>query len=254
MRTLDHLHTSTQRAYCNIPVARSASSDAALAEEPTIGRVLWVKQQVLVCPQSVQRSPAWFIVATAAIVLLSSSGQTQGRRLVPTHKARMSKLMKIGFVFISVVAGRARSIFAGMVNLSKPLHNLLSYSMIGSDAIISLLADMRNPGMQIAISRGAVKAKLFRGLSDHSRLTILEILRDKPLTVSEIVERTGLSQPNVSNHLACLKSCGLVVNAQSGRYVTYRLSNRSVEKLLLVADGLLEQCASSIDTCNHYAQ
>ncbi len=106
--------------------------------------------------------------------------------------------------------------------------------------------------MQIAPITGAVKAKLFRGLSDQSRLTILETLRNKPLTVSEIVERTGLSQPNVSNHLGCLKSCGLVVSNQSGRYVTYRLSNQSVEKLLLIADGLLEECANSIETCDHY--
>ncbi len=108
--------------------------------------------------------------------------------------------------------------------------------------------------MQIAPSTGAVKAKLFRGLSDQSRLTILETLRDKPLTVTEIVERTGLTQPNVSNHLGCLKSCGLVVSAQSGRYVTYSLSSQTVENLLLIADGLLNECATRIDTCDHYAQ
>lgn len=99
---------------------------------------------------------------------------------------------------------------------------------------------------------GAIKAKLFRGLSDQSRLTILETLRDKPMTVTEIVERTGLTQPNVSNHLSCLKSCGLVVSAQSGRYVTYSLSGQAVENLLVIADGLLNQCASRINTCDHY--
>ena len=108
--------------------------------------------------------------------------------------------------------------------------------------------------MQFAPASGAVKAKLFRGLSDPSRLTILETLRHKPLTVTEIVERTGLTQSNVSNHLGCLKSCGLLVSAQSGRYVTYSLSSQAVENLLLIADGLLNECASRIDTCDHYAQ
>ena len=49
-----------------------------------------------------------------------------------------------------------------------------------------------------------LKAKLFRGFGDSSRLSILECLRQGPLTVGEIVNQTGLSQPNTSNHLACL--------------------------------------------------
>lgn len=108
--------------------------------------------------------------------------------------------------------------------------------------------------MQIAVAAGAVKAKLFRGLSEQSRLIILEALREKPLTVTEIVERTGLTQPNVSNHLACLKSCGLVLSSQNGRYVTYTLSTKSVENLLLVADQLLTECANRINSCDHYSQ
>jgi ArsR family transcriptional regulator, cadmium/lead-responsive transcriptional repressor len=106
--------------------------------------------------------------------------------------------------------------------------------------------------MQVAPAPGAVKAKLFRGLSEQSRLTILEALRKEPLTVSDIVERTGLTQSNVSNHLSCLKSCGLVVNSQSGRYVTYRLSSGRIENLLLIADQLLDECATQINACTRY--
>ena len=50
------------------------------------------------------------------------------------------------------------------------------------------------------------KAKLMRGFSDPSRLSILEILVDGPRRVSEIVMATGLSQPNVSTHLSCLRN------------------------------------------------
>ncbi|MGD2158330.1 MAG: metalloregulator ArsR/SmtB family transcription factor, partial [Anaerolineales bacterium] len=66
-----------------------------------------------------------------------------------------------------------------------------------------------------------IKAKLFRGFSDPSRLKILEVLRSGSLTVGEIVEKTGLSQPNTSNHLSCLRDCGLVLAEQNGRFVTY---------------------------------
>lgn len=49
-----------------------------------------------------------------------------------------------------------------------------------------------------------IKAKLFRGLSDASRLAILESLREGPLSVTEIVKASGLTQSNASNHLGCL--------------------------------------------------
>ena len=43
-----------------------------------------------------------------------------------------------------------------------------------------------------------LKAKLFRGLADPSRLAVLEALRDGALSVNEVVRRTRLTQPNVS--------------------------------------------------------
>lgn len=72
-----------------------------------------------------------------------------------------------------------------------------------------------------------VKAKLFRGFSDPTRLAILETLREGPLSVGEIVNTTALTQSNVSNHLSCLKDCGLVVSEKRGRYVHYGPQRRS---------------------------
>jgi DNA-binding transcriptional ArsR family regulator len=95
-------------------------------------------------------------------------------------------------------------------------------------------------------------AKLFRGFSDPSRLSILEALRGGPLTVSEIVGETGLSQSNASNHLACLRDCGLVVSEQNWRYVTYQLSDDRVGDLLELAESLLEDVALGIYTCTRY--
>src|SRR5215203_6162043 len=81
----------------------------------------------------------------------------------------------------------------------------------------------------------SLKAKLFRGFADASRLSILEALRQGPATVSAVVEATGLSQSNVSNHLSCLRDCGLVVSTQQGRYVSYQLSDGRVSELLQLA-------------------
>lgn len=98
----------------------------------------------------------------------------------------------------------------------------------------------------------ALQAKLFRGFADPSRLSILEALRSGPLTVSEVVAITGLSQPNTSNHLGCLRDCGLVVAEQAGRYVTYRLSDDRVGQLLGLAESLLADVARGVYECTRY--
>ena len=97
-----------------------------------------------------------------------------------------------------------------------------------------------------------LRAKLFRGFSDPSRLSILEALRDGPLTVTEIVEATGLSQPNASNHLSCLRDCGLLSAEPHGRFVHYQLSDKRVAQLLRLADELLADVAKGVYECTRY--
>ena len=99
-----------------------------------------------------------------------------------------------------------------------------------------------------------LQAKLFRGFGDPSRLAILESLRVGPLTVSEIVKETGLSQSNVSNHLSCLRDCGLVVAEQNWRYVTYHLSDDRVGDLLMIAESLLSDVARGVYECTRYTK
>ncbi len=98
----------------------------------------------------------------------------------------------------------------------------------------------------------AVKAKLFRGLGDPSRLSIVDALRRGPLTVSAMVEATGLSQSNVSNHLSCLRDCSLVVAEQAGRFVTYHLSDDRVGDLITTAESLLADVARGVYECTRY--
>lgn len=98
----------------------------------------------------------------------------------------------------------------------------------------------------------ALKAKLFRGFSDPSRLAILEALRGGSRSVSEIVEVTGLNQPNASNHLACLLDCDLVEREQRGRFAYYRLADERVDRLLGLADELLTDGAKGMYVCPRY--
>lgn len=98
----------------------------------------------------------------------------------------------------------------------------------------------------------ALKAKLFRGFSDPSRLAILEALRGGPRSVSEIVEATGLTQSNVSNHLSCLLDCDLTVREQKGRFAIYELADPRVEALLAGADEILGDVAKGMYVCPRY--
>ena len=98
-----------------------------------------------------------------------------------------------------------------------------------------------------------LQAKLFRGFADPSRLSILQALRESEHTVSDLVEITGFSQPNVSNHLSCLRDCGLVTFRQQGRFAYYSLSDDRVAKLLLLADELLADVARGVYECTRYA-
>ena len=102
------------------------------------------------------------------------------------------------------------------------------------------------------INATGLKAKLFRGFADPSRLSILEALRGGPTTVSALTEATGLSQSNVSNHLSCLRDCGLVVSTQQGRYVSYQLSDARVDELLQLAGDLLAEVARGVYACIRY--
>jgi ArsR family transcriptional regulator, cadmium/lead-responsive transcriptional repressor len=98
-----------------------------------------------------------------------------------------------------------------------------------------------------------LKAKLFRGFADPSRLSILEALRVQPLNVGEIGQATGLSQSNISNHLSCLRDCGLVTSEQRSRYTYYRLADERIERLLRLAEEVLSDVAQGVYQCTRYA-
>lgn len=94
-------------------------------------------------------------------------------------------------------------------------------------------------------------AQLFHGFSDGSRLSIVETLRARELRVSDVVAATGLTQPNVSMHLACLWECGLVAREKRGREVFYRLVP-GVADLLAAADVVLRQAGETVGACPRY--
>jgi len=93
-------------------------------------------------------------------------------------------------------------------------------------------------------------AKYFRGLGDPIRLRILELLQSAgELSVGALVERLGLPQPQVSNHLACLRWCGFVEARREGRTVFNRITDARVEAMLGLAESLLADNAEHVAAC-----
>ncbi len=64
-----------------------------------------------------------------------------------------------------------------------------------------------------------------RALADATRRRLLLALLDGPDYPARLADRLGLTRANVSNHLACLRGCGLVVATPEGRQVRYELAD-----------------------------
>ncbi len=92
-------------------------------------------------------------------------------------------------------------------------------------------------------------AKLFRTLGDATRLKILRLLLDRPRYQKELVAAVGLSQAQVSQHLACLTWCGFVEAERRGRLVQYQICDPRVASILDRAHTFLEGNEAEIGAC-----
>jgi DNA-binding transcriptional ArsR family regulator len=101
----------------------------------------------------------------------------------------------------------------------------------------------------LARSSARAPARLFRGFAEPSRLLIAHALCHGERTVSEICEETGLTQPNASNHLACLLGCGLVSREPRGRFAYYRLADDRIEALLTLGEEIASGVQEGAECC-----
>ena len=88
-------------------------------------------------------------------------------------------------------------------------------------------------------------ARLFSVMADPTRLMILYLLKEQPGYVSEIVERSGLRQPNISKHLALLYDAGLVSRERNGNQIRYSIGDALVFELCKMVCGKLHRQAES---------
>ncbi|MBS3163533.1 helix-turn-helix transcriptional regulator [Candidatus Woesearchaeota archaeon] len=75
-----------------------------------------------------------------------------------------------------------------------------------------------------------IHAEMCKVFSNSIRLEILNLLRDKELSVTELIEKTKLSQANISQHLSIMKSKGIVTSSRKGKNIYYKLTNPKIIK------------------------
>ncbi|WP_217587664.1 ArsR/SmtB family transcription factor [Lentibacillus saliphilus] len=95
-----------------------------------------------------------------------------------------------------------------------------------------------------------LKVKFLHGFSNKIRIQILDSIKDKEKTVSQIMDDVDGSQSSISQHLACLRGCGLIVGRQEGKYMYYRLLNDKVRHLLNMFDDVLMDVQTGVMSCD----
>lgn len=88
-------------------------------------------------------------------------------------------------------------------------------------------------------------AERFKVLAEPARLQILNCLRRRELTVSDIIEATELGQANVSKHLQLLHATGFVSRRKEGLYVYYALAD---ERVFELCDIMCERLGAEVVT------
>jgi ArsR family transcriptional regulator len=85
-------------------------------------------------------------------------------------------------------------------------------------------------------------ARVCKGLADPKRLLIINALRDGPRSVGDLAEALGVSQPNVSRHLAVLRDRGFVTAERFGSSIHYALSSpKIVQAMDLLREFMTEE-------------
>lgn len=75
-----------------------------------------------------------------------------------------------------------------------------------------------------------LEEEIFKVLASRKRLEILQLLKQHPLNVNEMVEMLGISQPNLSQHLTLLRQNGLLKVSRQGQRAYYSLADNKITK------------------------
>jgi len=88
-------------------------------------------------------------------------------------------------------------------------------------------------------------AEMCKTISNPRRQAILDTIRNGEMTVTELINKTGISQANLSQHLAILRSKGVVKTRRDGNNIYYSLSNVKIIEAYDLISEVLEDSTNS---------
>lgn len=89
----------------------------------------------------------------------------------------------------------------------------------------------------------------FKAFSNHTRLEIIQLLRKKPLIVTEICDKTGFEQSRVSHNLRCLVNCGFVKVRQNGNFREYTLDEETIIPIVDLFVKHIQKYKERLENC-----
>ena len=92
----------------------------------------------------------------------------------------------------------------------------------------------------------------FEVLAEPNRRRILDLLRDQPRSVGELVAQTGLSQPGTSKHLRVLREAGLVHGRKDAQRRMYELNPQALVELIQWVEPYRRAMASQLDALERH--
>jgi len=86
-----------------------------------------------------------------------------------------------------------------------------------------------------------IHAELCKVFSNPTRLEILNLLGDKEMSVTELIQKTKLRQANISQHLSIMKSKEIVISDRKGKNIYYKLTNPKIIKAFDIIHEILNE-------------
>ena len=128
--------------------------------------------------------------------------------------------------------------FKRKLKVSKRLERLVQSGICPAEDVSKYATELKELVIE-ATDEDEVKrqSRLFKVLSDTTRLKILKLLDIREMCVCEIMVALGLTQPTTSHHLRILEAVGLVKDRREGKWVFYSLKNkRMVNRMGMFAE------------------
>ncbi len=117
-------------------------------------------------------------------------------------------------------------------NYEKSIKRLITAGRCPSNNAIEHVKKLQELTSKINDKAIKQQSRIFKALSDTSRLKILKLLNKRKMCVCEVMVALDMTQPVASHHLGVLENAGLVEYERAGKWIFYNISNQKIISLV----------------------